>query len=242
MLKAAFRKQIDDTLVSQGFQPADFSATEGREGNEGPVSFEIRYRYHEAYHFKFGVPAVRTTRGEREAEYFFDVSLSPGEISQDEHKTVVGSAALIHAISIWLSHISMELASLPTNRAVDEQRRQIEAIIEELGEVSDGYFSREEADALDAKLEQLEEKLEANARNSIADEAQLRKRIEQLERDFVELRAQVSALPKRGFVRSFAVRAARWASDPANRGLLKSGIDLARLMLPGAGETGPPNP
>ncbi len=218
----------------------DFDISAKRSEQARKTSLSVIYRFAEGCWFRAVVPEERVQPKEPplgKAVLVIECTMSPGELTQTEHRTVRDSDGLVDALRDWLVFLRDYLNAVPVHRELDEQRRLLEQLLAEIGSAPDTYFSREEASQVSDRLSELEGRFRDHLKQASATEAEATDRINKLERDFVELRQQTAYLTKKGWSSSLATRLARWLRDPLNQQLLKSGADIARKLLlpPGPG-------
>ena len=107
-------------------------------------------------------------------------------------------------------------------------------MFEQHGNIPTDYFSRQEAEHLRNRLDELEARLKQNLQDTIEDQTEMQTRIDELANEMSVLKENVDVLNKRGWAKALVTRTFEWAKDPANRKLLNSGAEVAKeLLLPG---------
>jgi hypothetical protein len=116
-------------------------------------------------------------------------------------------------------------------------QKQIDELLSAVGDLTDDYFSKEEAELMRKRLDDLEVRVRDAAESGAKADEAMRARIDAMASTIEMLKVQVSVLSKKSWWRLLAGRAASWMSEPANRQLVRSGIDLAKELVGGKDET-----
>jgi antirestriction protein ArdC len=124
----------------------------------------------------------------------------------------------------------------PIVRQVEEQERLLDDLMQQVQGLPDEYFSKDEAQDLVRRLEELEHRLSDNLAANINDKAQLNSQIQAIVSDIQMLKDNIGSLKKPGWAKALMVRAAEWIKVPANRQLLRSGAEVAKELLLEAGK------
>jgi len=137
-------------------------------------------------------------------------------------------------IKDWLKRLDEELSSIPLQRQIEEQHQEIQLIFEQLRDIPKDFISKQEAEGLSARLDELETRLTKNLQETVADQAELETKIKTISDDMSLLKENMNVLNKRNWAKALVTRTFEWAKDPVNRKLLKSGAEVAKeLLLPG---------
>ena len=147
--------------------------------------------------------------------------------------TFKGLDGLKKGIEQWLERIRTEMQSHPIVRQLHQQEEQLAALKEEFANVPDEFFSQDEAAALRIRLDELEQRMAANLKQSIGDKDTLTERITSISADIQMLKDNVETLSKPHWRNALASRLFGWLQDPNNQKLLVSGVDVARNLLEG---------
>lgn len=226
MLRKALLVEVEDILNKYTNNRADdFVVEQTRDGNMDLLT--VRFQFEPKFTFE------ARFIGKIAADHY-DISASecPGEFSESEHTSYPRKNQLLTAIGHWAQRIQTELRAIPIYREVEAHAKEIEALLQRFENVSDEYFSHEEAEKLRDKLDELEEKMRQNLEQSAGEKKDIERRIAAIHADIEALKQSADALKKRGWVRSLVVRATNWAKDPENQRLVKSGAELAKILLP----------
>jgi hypothetical protein len=243
MLRAHFLAEVSDTLAFiKMFVSEDFDI--GQQHANGRSQLTVRYRYDGQYFFFAQVPQNPSdaTVGEtvKRNTYEIPVRMAPGTMSREETTTVYGSSELLSSMKSWLQNLQTELRALPEVRAQESLRREVHEFLQSMAaqitDISEDYFSTEEAETLKQRLGELEKRMEEAAAKAVQDQATLDAKLRAIHREFEGLRAQTAILNKSNWFKAMLVRVGRWMSDPENRQLLQSGAEVTKLLL-GAGKT-----
>src|SRR5215217_3943501 len=229
MLRKHYLTEVNGLIAQQKrFKPSDFGVVVG--DDRGRYKLQITYLYDPNYQFTALIKlAADGVQGNADVE----IVASPGNIfNKERFETTVRS--LSDQIQNWLSRLASELSSVPVQRQVEEQRQQIQDILNELADFPKEYFSQEEAEAVGSKLDDLEARLIKNLEENETNRQLLESKIKTIEADMAMLKDNIQVLNKAGWAKSLVIRAYEWSKDPLNRKLLKSGAAVAaEFLLPG---------
>ena len=220
MVRAAFVQDLVRRIASQGFDEHDFTFDSSED--EYGHALVITYRYEPEYRLTahFTPPRDVVTGG-----------MAPGRVTSSEPFEVKNASEFGYLVGEWAKRVGEELRAAPFARELQEQRRRIDELLAEFDDLPDEYFTREEAEDLRARLQQLEQQLAEHISASAAFDKNVDERLEELHEEFDDLRTNVDRLRKKGWLASFAKRVYRWGKDPANRALLKDGVEVTRKLL-----------
>lgn len=227
MVRQAFLKELNDALnKSERFEDHDFKV-DSKAANIG-YDFKIVYRYDEAYGITAHV-GEEVDEGQREIAIYGNAS--PGDIGTSESFRIYGRSKFFAYVKQWLGRLRAELMAVPVNRAVEEQRKQIEELIGRFARLPNEYFGRDEAEVLKERLDALEKQMVDAIIGNAAKDEDVSARVASLEQDFSVLKENVETLRKPGWARAFATRVTKWMRDPENRKMLADGVDISRRLL-----------
>src|SRR5258706_4283998 len=139
------------------------------------------------------------------------VIASPGTIFKSEKFTEVGPDQLNDYVRNWLSRLSNELLSVPIQRQIEVQQQELQNILNQLNDIPQEYFSKEEGEYVKHKLEELEERLTKNLQDTITVKTELRDKTNAIANDISLLRSNIEILNKRGWIKALATRTFDWA-------------------------------
>jgi hypothetical protein len=235
MLKAALLKEICDALDShRNFYANDFAVS----STDQPRATQIlvKYLYLQDFSLELVIPTskttVKTAYGE-EADFVITAVAKPGSLNSRENCSYVGRTGMLEGIRNWLEDLAMELAALPQQRRIQNERESVDRLAKEFGGFAEEeFFSKSEAAKLQARLDELENQFKQRIEAMGLEKKELKEQLSALHLDFDMLRGTVETLQKKGWLRSFLVRASRWASDPENRELLAAGKSIVENLLP----------
>ena len=236
MLRPRTLAEIQHVIAESGyFKVADFSLT-STDSPEG-TRLKIEYQYDPVYVFDVVVPSEKTTGKSvlvwlDGGSYFSVVGhASPGELSAVEPVGFKGLDGLREGIAEWLKRLRTELQTEPVIRQFAEQEQALADLLQQVQDLPDVYFSKEEAQDLVRRLEELERQLAENLSQNVADKNELASRVAAIHADIEMLKQNVGNIKKPGWARALVIRAAEWAKDPLNRQLLRNGAEVARDLL-----------
>jgi hypothetical protein len=207
----------------------DFSiANETTRASSGVgATLTVSYRFEPKYSFIAVYSGNRNNSGSNVVSCRF----SPGELSSAESVSILGDDGLISTFSSWLSNLLNELESVPALKEIEQQQKEISEMLKQVGSLPEEYFTREEAEQLRVKVDELEKMIQKNIQNSTEDEESIREQISTIKRDFETLKSQIPTLTKKGWSGSFMVRYHSWTKKFGNANLLKSGIQAVKGLL-----------
>jgi hypothetical protein len=166
----------------------------------------------------------------------FSLTVSPGTLFEKEESSVQWQA-LPTSVTQWAVRIDQDLKSRPVFSLLMEQEEALRSLYDQLGDLPDQFFSREEAQTVVERLSDLEVRLLQHLKESGQAESTLPGPAQTIRDDIQQLKERVTVLRKPGWARSLAAKSWGWLRDPGNRGLLKDGAALVKdLLLP----PGPP--
>jgi len=187
----------------------------------------VRYRFNESYYLVAVVP-LSANNGP-----WFEISMTvkPGSIADTEVLTVGAWDEVVQATQNWLARIHEELQAVPVARELAIQAQDLEDLLRKFADLPDEYFTKTEAADMEARLEQLEERMEEGLREFIDDASQLKLRTVGIRQDIRTLKETLPSLKKQSWAGKLLVRVSGWMRDPDNQRVLKSGSEVARTLL-----------
>ena len=125
MIRQAFLHDINETLAKSGyFSEHDFAITS--KGTSADVSLTIKYRYDPQYAINASIADVIQPD---QRDFEVQGNATPGDMSVTEYFLTHGKAKFLIYVGTWLKRLRSELEAIPANRQIEEQRRQIDAIV-----------------------------------------------------------------------------------------------------------------
>ena len=231
MFKASLLERIKHTIerATSRYTFDDFTITnESVRANQGTgASLTITYRFKPTYKFTASYTGNRDTSGSNTIY----CRISPGELTTAEGISVTGDEGLISALSRWLSILLDELDTVPTFAQIEQQQHEISEILKQVDERPDEYFTREEAEGLKEKIDELERMIQKSIRDSVEDEESVKEQLSTIKKDFETLKSQIPSLTKKGWSGSFMVRYHKWTRNFGSANLLKSGVQAVKGLL-----------
>jgi hypothetical protein len=218
------------------FEEDDFLVTSSKNNSNNYV-LQIQYRFEPRFKFLAWIPDHETKKDEYGSmEFKITTQESPGQMGETERSTYSGKGELLSGISSWLGAVEQELLAIPIYRQAAEQKEQLEEILTQFESLGDTYFSQEEAQEMKKRLDELEQRIAENLKNTITDQSELKTKLQNLEADMNVLKEKLASHKKRGWAGAVAVRVLEWAKDPVNRKVLTSGAEITKDLLLKAGE------
>jgi hypothetical protein len=234
------RQVIDQ---SNYFKSGDFLITTNDNDYESKLRLELAYEG--KYFLEARIPIKKSPLDNtgfdavlRPARFVFSISgeTSPGDMSTREPFECENADGLQKIISQWLARVRTQLQMAPAIREVDLQREKLEQMAAEMESFPDEYFSKQEADALRQRLDDLESRLTDNLNQKAQDKDKAQKEMSAIHSDIEMLKEALDSLKKPGWVKALTVRLLMWGSVPENRELLNSGAHIAKDLILEAGK------
>lgn len=236
MIRKHYLTQVGQLITEQKrFRETDFSINVTNQ--QTLYRLEITYSYEPDYQF---IARMALDGEVVQGDVAIEVVACPGGMFKRERYEGVKPAQLNEHIKNWLQRLSNELSSVPIQRQVEEQQREIQHILEQLEDVPKEYFTKQEAEGLRLKLEEMEARLVDNLQSSIANQTELDKKVKSITSDMSYLKENMATLNKQGWAKSFVRRTFEWAKDPVNRNVLTAGVQATKELLLEAGKHIPP--
>lgn len=236
MIRNHYLTQINKMIAEQKrFKDTDFTVS--LSNDKAQYTLAVSYCFEPEYEFvatMFLAGAIVPTDVE------VSIVFCPGGMFRRERVDKVQTAQLEQHIKNWLSRLSNELASIPVQRQIEEQQAEIQNILGQLDDISRDYLTREEAEKIGKKLDEMEARLTNNLQETLTNQTELEGKVKAISNDMSLLKENMTILNKRGWAKSFVARTFEWAKDPANRKMLTAGAQVAKEMLLEAGQ--PPQP
>ncbi len=243
-----FRQNIILKIKEQLDKDVNFSSSDFSIKTEYK-SLKIVYEYDNEYFFQVDVPyeisklsktqKETTTLGmitkhmEREYEaYEFSGKIRPGQVAVEERIQFEGPDKIFNYLKTWLENLWVEITIQPQVRKAKELEEQIIDIKSKCENISEDYFTRDEADALKQKLDILEQNFREKLEIEIQDKILLFQALDELHKELEKLKSQTTSLNKKNWFKSFGVKIYTWASKEENRKFLKDTKDFIKPFLP----------
>jgi hypothetical protein len=153
-------------------------------------------------------------------------------MSHSENIRVGSWSDLLESISEWEVYVREEMKAAPLAREIDRNARELEKLLESYATLDESYFTREEAADLAQRLDELERRMAEQIRLATDNEKDQKSKITDLHADIQGLKENLATHNKRGWVGKALVRVNSWLKDPGNQTLLKSGAEVAKILLP----------
>lgn len=222
MLRNRFLQQVELNLVSRSnFKPEDFKIQHRKDpADQDRAILRIEYAFNNAYFLEGRIKGGS-----------YSVSYCPGVVILNESEIFTKQQEFYDCVNHWANRIREELSAIPFHRELAEQRSIIEEIEEQVASFPDEYFTKEESEKVQQRLNELESQLRENIEKHAKDQEEAKRQISELRTDFEILRQTLDGLNKKGWAGTLLVRVSRWVKNPQNRELLKSGAEVAKVLL-----------
>lgn len=238
MIKTRIKAEIEDSLDDGYFNKHDFLIQTRNLGNITLI--QINYEYDEEYYIQFNIPDKKENFSlpldENTNKSYFDFKIwgekVPGEVVFRESFIIPGEGSIYQTISEWLENLWEELTSKPTERFAKSQKDEIERLKQMANAFPDEYFTKEEGEDLEKRLDKMEKDFTKRIKELEKDKKVAEEQIKNFQEQIEVLKETIPALKKRGWFKSFITKTMTWFSDPKNQKLMTAGRDLVNTMLP----------
>ena len=132
------------------------------------------------------------------------LDMCPGDLL-DREQTACEAKLLYNSIHSWVDNLREELNALPHVREMMQIEEQLKVLEKNFENIDDVYFTREEAQDLVDRLQNLEEWFNLSKENT-------EESTKSVVNDIAELRQQIVVLRKPGWFLSFFSKASKWGS------------------------------
>lgn len=242
MIRNSLLVKMHDALSVQGYKSDDFDVETNRD--DSGISATIRYRFDRRFraivHVRTVKPLIVNPLDPDASTQVGDIILTtyPGEILDVERRKVDGDEELLEELGDWVARLHEELTSEPERREGAARRRQVEDLIAQVEDAPDEPFAPEEVATFREQLDRLEVQLTESIRQHTEHKEDADRQIAALHQDVALLKEQLELLSKANWKKSVAVRMVTWMTDPTTAAMIKSGMNLLRL-LPGSDGASP---
>jgi hypothetical protein len=223
-------KAISDLLKAAtkgtAFIAEDFSVDAGSTSTGGSTA-NIVYRYDLNYRFQATIGAAPTS-----SDFKINCAIAPGVLNQAEKITVGSFDDLLVAVSSWAQRVNDELAAVPLYRHLLARQQEIDDLLHSFASESSDQFTADEVAMLKHQLDELRSLFESNIEEHTKSKSEISAKVSALNGEMDLLKRSLDTLTKKGWWSSLKVRTAKWSRDPDNVQLLKSGVTLAKALLP----------
>lgn len=225
-------------LTRRGYKEADWLISSNRHDGKAPgTELLIRYAFDDGFYLRAVIPKerVKPSKEAYEPDFVIPMVFSPGEASVEEKATVHGVDQLLTAILSWAERVDRELTSGPVARQLAEQQAKIEELLSRIidaEKVGDSFFTRQEAEAFQTRITQLEEELVAAVEQQQLDAKEMQAAIAEIHREMEDLREAATKLKKKSVARKVASWAVGVATPAITKALGMGGIEVIHRLLP----------
>lgn len=229
-MRTSFLNEIN-AVLSNGpfFELTDFKIEQSKH-KDGDTLLNITYEPDSSFKVLSRIPLTRT-KVDYSEEFVISANVFPGEINTNEYLTFNGKSKLLAGLAEWRNRVYEELMAIPVLRRSEEQRQQIEKILEDLGDLDESYFTKDEANTLKDRLDDLEARFAESIKMHLDDKTAQEQQLGSLHAEISDLKAKTDTRTKRGWARSFAKRFVEWSEDPENRKLLGTGVEVVKGLI-----------
>ncbi len=235
MIRGKLRKGIKDIIDSHPkFDYLDFEITahENKNGNQ----LFIRFIPNPNFYISFFIFNALKSFSFQSVTYDIPCEMCPGELSYVEKINFDDKDLIITKIKKWLDNMWEEITSEPYVKFIEHEhevlKSKIDSFMQNVKEsVDENYFSNEEAVALREKLDEMEVRLKDYIEQSSQDKEVLEREISNLHRDISVLKDTIQAFNKKGWIKSFASKATKWANTTEVIKLSTEAISLIKAFI-----------
>lgn len=169
------------------------------------------------------------------------INLAPGHLTIEENRFLPENDPrkpdlidrLRSELQQWLRRVDSELRDTAAQRLRSAAEEAVSDLLDDIEETEE-FFTREEAQVLNERLDELEARMNDLIRENSPDEETANERMEAVHRDIEHLRRRSEQVNKTAWFRSAAQVAGVWLAQPESRKLIEGGVEAIRtLLLPG---------
>ena len=228
MLRDKIYQEIIQTIDSHGrFESSDFNI-ETKKINTG-VRLTITYLIDSKYYIIIDIPSAANANS---YNYTISAKVCPGPLAFEEQLSLSSKNDILNNIKTWLDCIWEELLTNPFIKKMESQQSQIDEILKNYDNISDTYFTLEEANELKIRLDKLEGDLKAEIQKNTQEKRGQEIEINKLHKDIETLKETLHSFKKKGWLKSFTSKVVKWSMNSDNRKLLGDGYKVVRELLP----------
>lgn len=242
MIRQIILIQIKKTIDSdEHFSSSDFKFLSDYN------QLKIIYEYDDSYALQIEIPReiskLKETQTETSIfgtkhkdysyeEYEFSGIMKPGEISLEEKIKFEGQNNIYTYLKIWLANLWKEITIQPELRKMEQVQEELEEIRSKFDNLSEDFFTKEEADSLKDRLDILERNFKEKLEIEIADKELLIQTLGDLHKELEKLKGQTTFLNKKSWFKSFGIKLFSWITKEENRKFLKDTKEIIKPLLP----------
>lgn len=221
-MKIEVRKGILDSLKKyNSFEQDDFDIQEDKFGR-----ISITYRYSDKNYIFYIVIPKKSENG----TYRFTGTIRPGKYSDEETYELFDFDEILNKIVDWCKSLKADLFSVHENRRFDEMTKIISDLNTQFDEkaknIEDAYLTKEEAEIIIAKLEEIEKIHAEHLEKEIEDKAKLKKELDEVKSEFTKLKQSTGFLKKKAWFKKCYNKLATWYMNTDKRVLLTNSLKV----------------
>lgn len=231
MIRPAVKNKINNLLGNGYFSSHDFTITSDTD-NRGDI-LTINYLYGE-YSFSAKLPSSTTSRKDdygTSEYYIIKVEMTPGFIATSETIKFDNFNEFYSGIKQWIERVRDDLSSIPFQRELDKQNKEIENLKEKISDISDEPFTDEEIDKIKEGLNSLEDDFKKRIKDDIQDKTKLKDEIDFLHAEIQALKDLLASLNKPNWYHVASAKIVNWMNNPSNIKLLKGGTKIISNLI-----------
>lgn len=226
MLRDRIIASIRESIERSKCSVEEFSFDQSEK--DGTTTLTIAYRFDPRFFFRLSVSA--------KAGSDYTYLAAPGSVAQRE-SGMVSTYHLNGTIQEWAGRVLEDLVAPPVMRQISEQGKAINDMLAQFDTLDDEYFTKDEAEEMRQKLDELEKSLLAQLESADLGQKELRRKADELHKEIEMLKSTVESLKKPGFAGRVVVRLSSFFKNPENAKLLKTTTaEIGKQLLIEAGK------
>ncbi|PQP86185.1 hypothetical protein [Paenibacillus sp. AR247] len=163
-----------------------------------------------------------------------DLEYCPGDMLDIHEARVSTKGGLLQNISDWVQQILMEMRLMPNLRYITELREELNSEISKfeniLNEVPESYFTKQEADEYNDKLDALQNMFNEKFKSQEESNKELARQLSQITDEIEVLKSEIKVLTKKNWFLSLLSKTFIWSKNHPNE--VKSFASAAVGFLP----------
>ena len=206
MLRKLFLTRVQEKLTEHHFfSYEDFELSQSKhESWEGYVVLRITYIHDAVYFYE------ATFRTDVNKDSDVSARFAHGEIQMEESRDYLHLEYMMSGVYEWTVRVYEELSASPLIRKVEENQKQLEQLGDVIDNLSEEYFTRNDAEHLVRRLEELEKLYTEKMVNSEAHIEKVQIKLEQYSADIEVLKEQVFVLTQKSWFKKFVTKTIDW--------------------------------
>jgi len=159
------------------------------------------------------------------------VNVAPGYVLRTETTRLQSHLDVFKYVERWIDRVYEVFVGNPILRELRRHKGEFETFLNDQASLNDTFFTREEAEKINERLNTLEEDLVRAYNESESLKDSLEDEVESLRLEIDVLKESVNSLKKSRWMRLFSGRVYKWLKKSENRKLLKDTASLAKDLF-----------